>query len=115
MTDSEENIKRKIKKAYCPEGITEENPILEYCKYLIFEKVDKMTIERPEKWGGNLEFSKYQNLEAAFAKKELHPQDLKQAAAKYLNDMLAPVRAKLAKNKEAQKLAKEIENFEVTR
>jgi tyrosyl-tRNA synthetase len=30
MTDSEEDIKRKIKKAYCPEGIITENPILEY-------------------------------------------------------------------------------------
>ena len=30
MSDSEDEIKRKISKAYCPEKQTEENPILEY-------------------------------------------------------------------------------------
>ena len=38
MTDSDNDIKRKINKAYCPEGIIEENPILEYCKYFIFRR-----------------------------------------------------------------------------
>ena len=37
MTDTTEDIKRKINKAYCLEGDIKENPILEYCKYIIFE------------------------------------------------------------------------------
>ncbi len=115
MTDSEEDIKRKIKKAYCPEGIVEENPILEYCKYIIFERIDSFTIERPEKWGGNLQFSSYEDLEQAFGKKEVHPMDLKQSAAKYLNELLAPIREKLQSNKAAQKLREEIKEFTVTR
>lgn len=115
MTDSEEDIKRKVKKAYCPEGITEENPILEYCEYIIFEKFDTIKIERPEKWGGNLEFNSYKELEETFVKKELHPQDLKQSVSKYLNELLEPIREKLRKNKTAQKLAEEIKNFKVTR
>ena len=115
MTDSEEDIARKIKKAYCPEGIVEENPILEYCKYIIFEKIDKLTIERPEKWGGNLEFNSYKDLEDAFVKKELHPMDLKTAVSKELNALLLPVREKLENNETAKKLAEEIKSFEVTR
>ena len=47
MDDTEEEIRRKIKKAYCPEGIVKENPILEYCKYIIFEKFKELKIERP--------------------------------------------------------------------
>ncbi|MDP7141403.1 MAG: tyrosine--tRNA ligase [Candidatus Woesearchaeota archaeon] len=115
MTDSKEEITRKIKKAYCPEGIIEDNPILEYCKYIIFEKFDSFKIERPDKWGGNLEFKNYNELENAFEKKELHPMDLKTAAGDYLNKLLEPVRKKLEKNKTAQRLAEEIKGFEVTR
>ena len=41
--------------------------------------------------------------------------DLKGAVAEYLNVLLDPVRKKLAKNKKAQELAKEIKTFKVTR
>jgi len=115
MTDSFDEIKRKIGKAYCPEGIVNENPILEYCKYIIFEKFQSIKIERPEKWGGNLEFDSYAELVPSFAKKELHPMDLKNATANYLNQLLEPVREKLEKSKVAKELAEEIKGFKVTR
>ena len=115
MADSREDIQRKLKKAYCPEAVTEENPILEYCKYIIFEKFGAIKIERPEKFGGNIELASYHELEKAFAGKKLHPVDLKNAAASYLDKLIEPVRQKLDKNKAAKKLAEEIKSFEVTR
>lgn len=115
MNDSNEEVSRKIKKAYCPEGITEENPILEYNKYIIFEKFDTVNVERPEKFGGNLEFSSYKDLEKTFREKKLHPMDLKQSTSSYLNQLIEPVRKKLEKNVSAKKLASEINNFKVTR
>ena len=115
MTDSAEEIKRKISKAYCPEGIIEENPMLEYCKYMIFEKVNSLKIERPEKWGGNLEFNSYAELEKSFAEKKLHPMDLKQAVSESINNLLEPVRQKLEKSSSARKLKEEIADFKVTR
>ena len=115
MTDSKEDIQRKLKKAYCPEGITEENPIFEYNKYIIFEKFDAIKIERPEKFGGNIEFNSYNELEKSFKEKKLHPMDLKQATADYLDKLIEPVRQKLEKNKTAKKLADEIKSFDVTR
>jgi tyrosyl-tRNA synthetase len=36
MEDSSEEVKKKIKKAFCPERIVEANPILDYCKNIIF-------------------------------------------------------------------------------
>jgi len=66
MTDSEEEIKRKINKAYCPEKIIDENPLMEYAKYIIFEKFDSMKIERPEKFGGDLELNNYDELVKVF-------------------------------------------------
>jgi len=115
MNDGKKEITRKIKKAYCPAGVVEENPILEYCKYIIFEKFKTVKVERPKKFGGNMEFKSYEELEGVFARKKLHPMDLKQSAADYLNKLIDPVRKKLEKNRTAQKLAEEIKTFEVTR
>jgi len=115
MTDNEEEIKRKIRKAYCPEGTIENNPILEYNKYIIFEKFETVKIEKPEKFGGNLEFNNYKELEKYFAEKKLHPMDLKQSTADYLNKLIEPVRKKLEENKTAQSLIKEIKTFKITR
>jgi len=74
-----------------------------------------MKIERPEKFGGNLEFSSYGELEKEFSQKKLHPMDLKQSVAEYLSKLITPVREKLEKNKTAQKLSEEIKKFKVTR
>ena len=78
--DAPDIVKNKIKKAYCPEKNVEGNPVLEICKYVIFPELndDVFLIQRPEKFGGNLEFKTYNELEQAF-KKDLHPLDLKNA------------------------------------
>ena len=120
MTDTTEDIQRKINKAYCLEGDTKENPILEYCKYIIFESLDRLNIsefvvERPEKWGGTLKFKTLKDLEETFAKKELHPQDLKVSVVKYLDQLLQPVRKHFEKNAEAKKLLEQVKSFQVTR
>lgn len=115
MTDSEEEIKRKLKKAFCPEKQVKDNPILEYCKYIVFEKFKSFRIERPEKYGGNLEFKSYVDLEEAFVSGQLHPADLKSATAKYINGLLVPIREYFEKNKEAKKLKELVESWQVTR
>ena len=115
MTDSKEDIERKIKNAWAPEGDIKDNPILEYCKYIVFEKVDKMLVERPEKFGGNVEYSSYLELEKDYVEKKLFPLDLKNALAKYLNDFLEPVRRYFEENTEAKKLKELVESYEITR
>ena len=42
MTDSKEEVLRKFSKAYCPEGQEQDNPVLEYAKYIVFEKYSKI-------------------------------------------------------------------------
>lgn len=115
MTDSKEEVERKIKNAYCPAKQVQENPILEYCKYILFEKCKEITIERPEKFGGNVAFSSYQGLEKDFASGALHPQDLKKAVALYVNELLEPVRKHFEKNQKARALLKAVQSFHVTR
>ena len=97
--DSTKAIKRKVKKAYCPEKQVKGNPILEMCKYVIFPELkdEVFLIKRPEKWGGNLEFKTYDELEQAF-KKDLHPLDLKNSTAEYLDRIVEPIRKYFEKN-----------------
>lgn len=115
MTDTEADIQRKINKAYCPEGEVEENPILEYCHYILFEMFPEIVIERPEKWGGNLNFSSYEALKTVFTEKKLHPQDLKVTVVKLLAELLAPVRKHFEENAEAKILLEQVKTFQVTK
>ncbi len=115
MTDTKEDIFRKFKKAYCPEKQEEDNPILEYAKYIVFEKYDKITLERDEKFGGNLKINSYGELRDLFVKGDIHPMDLKNAIAKYINELLEPVRKHFEKNKKAKELYSIVKNFKVTR
>jgi tyrosyl-tRNA synthetase len=115
MTDSKKDIKRKINKAFCPEKQAEDNPVLEYCKYIIFEKFSTMKIERPDKFGGDLEFKSYNELEKAFVKGDLHPMDLKCGTAEHIDKLLVPVREHFEKNKQAKKIKELVESYQITR
>ena len=112
MTDSEDEIKRKFKKAYCPEGEIKDNPVLEYCKYIVFELLDEpFTVNRPEKFGGNVSYNSYQELEKSFVDKELHPMDLKSATAKYINQLIDPVRKHFEEDSKAKELLEKVNSF----
>ncbi|MFX1418555.1 MAG: tyrosine--tRNA ligase [Promethearchaeota archaeon] len=104
MLDSPNDVKRKINKAYCPPKQTKENPVLEYCKYIIFELVDSVEIERPEKYGGTIKYSSYKDLEKDYIDGKLNPPDLKPAVIKYLNKFLAPVIKHFEEDENAKKL-----------
>ena len=93
--DSDDEIQSKIKKAWCEEGNTESNPLLVISKDVIFHEFDQMKVERPEKFGGNVEYSDYSQLESDFGAKKLHPTDLKQTVGNYLVKIIGPIRDKL--------------------
>jgi tyrosyl-tRNA synthetase len=57
IDDQPKVIIEKIKKSYCPAGETEGNPILEIAHHFIFNERETLLIQRPEKFGGNLELT----------------------------------------------------------
>ena len=114
MTDSEKEIKRKISKAWCPPTI-EENPIMEYFKYIVFAKYDYIEIKRLEKFGGNLKIKNYKDLCNNYSNNKIHPMDLKNTCAIYINDLITPIREKLLNNPKIKKMREEIKSFKVTR
>ena len=54
MEDSAADINKKIKKAFCPIGIVEGNPILDYTKSIIFATKKSFLIKRTEENGGDM-------------------------------------------------------------
>ncbi|WP_254534748.1 tyrosine--tRNA ligase [Halomarina litorea] len=99
LTDTREQVAEKLQSAYCPMGEVEDNGVLEYVRFLVFPLLDErgetFVVERPEKFGGDLTYEDYESLEADFVSEDLHPQDLKNATADHLADLLAPVRERL--------------------
>jgi tyrosyl-tRNA synthetase len=100
LTDEPETVAEKINDAYCPMGERDGNGVLEYIQYLVWPILDRdgeeFVVERPEEYGGNLTYETYEALEEDFVSEELHPADLKGAAATYLADAIAPIRERLA-------------------
>ncbi len=115
MSDSKDDIFKKFSKAYCPEGQEKDNPVLEYAKYIIFEKYDKILIERPEKFGGNLEIKSYTELRDLYVGKKIHPLDLKNTVAKYINELLEPIRKHFETDEKAKALKEKVLSFKVSR
>jgi tyrosyl-tRNA synthetase len=92
IDDSPGEIKKKINAAFCPAGVVQDNPILSLFKYCISPKIHAIVVERPQKYGGNLIYPDYAAIEKDFVSGELHPMDLKTAAANYMISILEPVR-----------------------
>ncbi|CAG7666140.1 unnamed protein product [Allacma fusca] len=107
LLDSAAEVKKKLKKAFCEPGNIEDNGVLSFCKYVIFPLFDSLTIERPEKYGGNQIFSTHEELEDSFAQEEVHPGDLKAAVVSAINKLLDPIRQTWADSEELKKLAQD--------
>ena len=93
--NTDDEIKKKISKAWCEEGNTQNNPLLDITRTVIFHEFNEMSVERPEKFGGNVSYTDYNQLEKDFVENKLHPGDLKQTVGDYLVKIVSPIRDKL--------------------
>ena len=93
--DSDDEIRSKIKKAWCPEGIVENNPLLAISRHVILHEFKEILIERPTKFGGNITYTSYAQLELDFSQKKLHPTDLKNMVERYLINIISPLRERI--------------------
>ena len=92
LHDSPEQIEEKLRKAYCPPKIVEGNPVIEYYRLLAFPTNKMVTLDRDQKYGGDMKFSTYKELEEEYKTGKIHPQDLKANMARILADILKGVR-----------------------
>ncbi len=99
IDDSSKSVTKKIGKAYCPEGIVENNGVIDMVRNVVFPVDGKFDIIRPEKFGGNKAYSTIFELEKDYKSKKIHPADLKSSLATVFNRYLKTVH-KHFKNKQ---------------
>jgi tyrosyl-tRNA synthetase len=87
-----DRIRDTINGGYCPESQVEDNPVLEIAKFFIFGADEDLRIERPDKYGGDVQYTNYEDLADDFGSGELHPADLKSGVADRVVERLEPVR-----------------------
>ena len=97
--DSKKVLTKKLSKAYCPLE-REGNPVLDIWQHLLEPSLDKIVIERPEKFGGNLDFNSYSDLEESYLSGSLHPLDLKNGTAASLFQVVKPMQDACTDNSE---------------
>ncbi len=118
VTDDYEEIARKLKKAYAPQPQPQQtieeiqaeqalNPILNWCKNLLFPAGLVIEIVRKPEWGGDIVFATYEDLEKVYFTGSLHPLDLKNGVAKCLADWFAPIREYVLQNPAGLELVKQ--------
>ena len=115
MTDAPAEVEQKFRKAHCIDEVVEDNPVLEYAKYIVFEMRTSLLIARPEKYGGDVLFYSYEELETAFKEGSLKSVDLKAGVAKTINELLEPTRKHFEENERARDLLEKVKGFQVTR
>lgn len=127
--DAPEVLRRKIRKSVCEEGNVTDNGLLSFldavlipishlwreqarlndvskdCVQRPFVGADApkgcvFTIEREERFGGSLHYSEFAALKEDFAKRTVHPKDLKDSVGNAISHLLEPIRAMYANDRE---------------
>ena len=91
LLDNEKEVEEKIKNAEFTSGNVD-NGVMAFLKYVIFtikkDNKEKLVIRRDKKFGGNVEYQDYFNLEKDFLSGKLHPLDIKNSVALEINKLL---------------------------
>lgn len=90
--DTEDEVRSKVKKAFCPPDHPRFNPMLDWARKLVFAHDGEFRVARSEAHGGDLRFTSPEELEQAYTTGALHPADLKNGIADWLVEILAPAR-----------------------
>ncbi|XP_036411511.1 tyrosine--tRNA ligase, cytoplasmic [Megalops cyprinoides] len=94
LLDRKEEVKKKLKKAFCEPGNVQNNGVLSFVKHVLFPLNSEFVIKRDPKWGGDKVYTVYEEVEKDFAEEVIHPGDLKASVEVALNKLLDPIRKK---------------------
>jgi tyrosyl-tRNA synthetase len=110
--DEPDEVFAKMRKAFCPPGDVDFNPVLDWANHLIFEN-DRapLEIKRDPANGGPVTFDTYAELCEAFKSGSLHPGDLKNGVAQAVVDLLEPVRNHFRDNPDARAMWDELDRM----
>lgn len=89
--DTPDEIRKKIRKAFCPPEV-DYNPVLDWVEHLVFHNDMQFFVARKEENGGDVTYTTFEDVKAAYTSGALHPGDLKNAAAEALIKIMEPIR-----------------------
>jgi len=120
LTDSDDDIKRKITKAFVPPKMYYEvkkaiNPCMDYFKHLIFDSFPKVKIARSLEYGGDVEYDNYASFEKDFVEGKLDPKDVKVNLVGYIDQLVKPVRDHFTNDANAKDLLEKVKKYRVTK
>ncbi len=108
--DSPDDIRAKVRRAFCPPDSVTFNPMLDWARKLIFTRDGEFRIARTPDHGGDIRFADPDELDQAFVSGALHSADLKNGVAEWLVEALTPARESFA-DPQNQSLLKELEEL----
>ena len=95
--DEPDDIRRKIRKAFCPPDDVELNPVIDWIDQLCFGLGDtELVVERAPENGGTVTYASVAEVRDAYLSGALHPTDAKNALAERLIARLEPARRHFA-------------------
>ena len=94
--DTPEEIRTKVRKAFCPPDSAAFNPMIDWVRKLVFPRDSEFRIARTPEHGGDMRFTSPEEVDEAFLSAALHPADLKNGVAEWLVEALAPARRTFA-------------------
>lgn len=90
--DDIETVKKKLNKAEFIEGDAD-NGVMAFLEYFLMvvkkDNNEEFTVERPEKFGGNVSYLNFSEIKKDVISKALHPMDVKIAVAKEISKILS--------------------------
>ncbi len=99
LLDSTDAIRAKMKSAFCPPQTVEGNGVLAFVRFVLFaprisshHSSRGFTICREDKYGGNVHFQTYDQLEVAYVQGAIFPLDLKNNVCNAIDTLLHPIR-----------------------
>ncbi len=111
LVDSDEVVRSKLRRAYCPPRTSEDNPVMEMFKNIVFRGREvEVVINRPSKYGGPITVNSYDELKKLYENGLIHPLDLKNALAEELINIISPIRKELLRDKDTLELIKWFES-----
>ena len=115
--DTEQEIKEKIIKSFCPAKETELNPIIDLTKFVVWPYLQRNKLNFEIQNQKTKERKVYENLESFendYVKGLIHPLDLKNAVAEYIIKILEPARKHFLEGA-GKKYLEEMKEIKITR
>ena len=117
LHDSKEDIKRKVRRAYCPPNDIIVNPIFSMLENVVYPYITRMNMSFKIvnlKTGRESEYFSLDEVERDYLSGEIHPLDLKNAVSEYIWMMVKPVSEYLREGA-GRKYMEELSELGITR